>query len=133
MGTPLLCPPSPHAADGLYYDFFYDPDSYGLLYDSALLLVLGTGDRLHAACVQANTYMDLMDKNNDGQVSAEEWIEFWASTAGGGAQLDRLISHLCKSTGTVLDQSLIGSPQDVQKVVVSPLSPRRVKPGMRRV
>ena len=34
---------------------------------------------------EAESYMEMIDGNHDGQVSAEEWMAFWESTGGGGS------------------------------------------------
>jgi len=52
---------------------------------------------------EAESYMQAMDGNHDGQVSAEEWMAFWETMGGAGDGLDSLIQAMGADTGTSLD------------------------------
>ena len=58
---------------------------------------------------EADAYLVCIDKNEDGQISADEWVAFWEKMGGGGEALDTLIQGMKDRVGLKTPRGLTRS------------------------
>ena len=52
---------------------------------------------------EAEGYMEAIDDNNNGVLSADEWMAFWEAVGGTGEALDDIVEHLSDHVGVPRD------------------------------